>query len=131
MKLGSDRNATEDALSDCGSRRCRQSAQVEMGQVAGAEHAAQHRDAERASRLVDGLENRRADTAFVLGQLDQGGGHGGSHPHLANEFIMSIIEGRPSFPDVYQSVNWTCAGICAHESAMRGGEIVHLPDFRS
>jgi predicted dehydrogenase len=61
----------------------------------------------------------------------QGGGHGGSHPHLANEFLMSVVEGRPSFPDVYQSVNWTMAGICAHESAMRGGEIVKIPDFRS
>ena len=60
----------------------------------------------------------------------QGGGHGGSHPHLVNEFVSSIIEGRPSFPDVYQSVNWTCAGICAHESAMQGGQIVPLPDFR-
>jgi hypothetical protein len=60
----------------------------------------------------------------------QGGGHGGSHPHLVHEFVSSIVEGRASFPDVYQSVNWTCAGICAHESAMRGGEIVHLPDFR-
>lgn len=61
----------------------------------------------------------------------QGGGHGGSHPHLAHEFLLSIIENRPSFPDVYQSVNWTCAGICAHESAMRGGVIVKLPDFRT
>ncbi|MDQ6632005.1 MAG: Gfo/Idh/MocA family oxidoreductase [Verrucomicrobiota bacterium] len=61
----------------------------------------------------------------------QGGGHGGSHPHLVNEFVSSIIENRPSFPDVYQSVNWTCAGICAHDSAMRGGEIIKLPDFRS
>ncbi|MFB3829252.1 MAG: Gfo/Idh/MocA family protein [Bryobacteraceae bacterium] len=61
----------------------------------------------------------------------QGGGHGGSHPHLVHEFVSSVIEGRPSFPDVYQSVNWTCAGICAHESAMRGGEMVRLPDFRS
>jgi predicted dehydrogenase len=60
----------------------------------------------------------------------QGGGHGGSHPHLVHEFVSSIVEGRASFPDVYQSVNWTCAGICAHESAMRGGEIVRLPDFR-
>src|SRR3569833_553797 len=60
----------------------------------------------------------------------QGGGHGGSHPHLVNKFVSSIIEGRPSFPDVYQSVNWTCAGICAHESAMQGGQIVPLPDFR-
>ncbi|HZV35322.1 MAG TPA: gfo/Idh/MocA family oxidoreductase, partial [Verrucomicrobiae bacterium] len=71
-------------------------------------------------------DDEHAHLSFI-----QGGGHGGSHPHLANEFIMSIVEGRPSFPDVYQSVNWTCAGICAHESAMRGGEIVKLPDFRS
>jgi hypothetical protein len=61
----------------------------------------------------------------------QGGGHGGSHPHLVNEFVSSIVEGRASFPDVYQSVNWTCAGICAHESAMRGGTMVPLPDFRA
>ncbi len=60
----------------------------------------------------------------------QGGGHGGSHPHLVHEFVSSILEGRPSFPDVYQSVNWTCAGICAHRSAMAGGEIVRLPTFR-
>ncbi|HVV47371.1 MAG TPA: Gfo/Idh/MocA family oxidoreductase [Bryobacteraceae bacterium] len=60
----------------------------------------------------------------------QGGGHGGSHPHLVHEFVSSILENRPSFPDVYQSVNWTCAGICAHESAMQGGQIVPLPDFR-
>jgi len=59
----------------------------------------------------------------------QGGGHGGSHPHLVHEFVSSILEGRPSFPDVYQSVNWTCAGICAHESAMMGGSIVLLPRF--
>ena len=46
-----------------------------------------------------------------------------------HEFVSSIVEGRASFPDVYQSVNWTCAGICAHESAMREGERVTLPDF--
>jgi predicted dehydrogenase len=59
----------------------------------------------------------------------QGGGHGGSHPHLVHEFVSSIVEGRRPFPDVYQSVNWTCAGICAHESAMRGGAMVPLPIF--
>lgn len=60
----------------------------------------------------------------------QGAGHGGSHPHLVHEFVSSIVEGRSSFPDVYQSVNWTCAGICAHESAMQGGKRIALPDFR-
>jgi len=70
-------------------------------------------------------DDEHAHLSFV-----QGGGHGGSHPHLVNEFVTSILENRPSFPDVYQSVNWTCAGICAHMSAMRGGEIVKLPVFR-
>lgn len=60
----------------------------------------------------------------------QGGGHGGSHPHLVHEFVSSILEARPSFPDVYQSTNWTCAGICAHTSALQNGERIPLPNFR-
>ncbi len=59
----------------------------------------------------------------------QGGGHGGSHPHLAHEFVAALIEGRDPFPNAVQSANWTCVGICAHESALKGGEIVRLPDF--
>ena len=70
-------------------------------------------------------DDEHAHLSFI-----QGGGHGGSHPHLVHEFVSSIVEGRRSFPDVYQSVNWTCAGISAHESAMQGGAIVPLPDFR-
>jgi predicted dehydrogenase len=59
----------------------------------------------------------------------QGAGHGGSHPHLVHEFVMSIVEDREPFPNALQSINWTCVGICAHESAMKGGEIIRLPDF--
>jgi predicted dehydrogenase len=69
-------------------------------------------------------DDEHAHLSFI-----QGGGHGGSHPHLVHEFVSSIIEKRPSFPDVYKSVNWTCAGICAHESAMHCGEITKLPVF--
>ncbi len=60
----------------------------------------------------------------------QGNGHGGSHPHLAHEFIMSIVEARAPFPDVYTSANWTCAGLCAHQSALKNGEHVRIPQFR-
>lgn len=70
------------------------------------------------------------DEAHAHLSFIQGGGHGGSHPHLVHEFVSSIVEGRPSFPDVYQSVNWTCAGIRAHESAMQAGRQLALPDFR-
>ena len=59
----------------------------------------------------------------------QGSGHGGSHPHLAHEFVMSIVENRPPRPDATSSVNWTLAGICAHQSAMKGGARVEIPQF--
>jgi predicted dehydrogenase len=59
----------------------------------------------------------------------QGGGHGGSHPHLVNEFISAIRDARDPKPNAVTSANWTCVGICAHESAMKGGEIVRLPEF--
>lgn len=59
----------------------------------------------------------------------QGGGHGGSHPHLVHEFVSSLIEDRDPWPNAVQSANWTCVGICAHESALKGGQIVNLPAF--
>lgn len=59
----------------------------------------------------------------------QGAGHGGSHPHLAHEFLMSIVEGRPARPDAETSANWTMTGICAHESAVNGGTRVEIPRF--
>jgi hypothetical protein len=59
----------------------------------------------------------------------QGGGHGGSHPHLVNEFLNALAQDRAPWPDSVRSANWTCVGICAHESALKGGQIVHLPEF--
>ncbi|QQR35594.1 Gfo/Idh/MocA family oxidoreductase [Devosia oryziradicis] len=59
----------------------------------------------------------------------QGGGHGGSHPHMVNEFVNALLENRDPFPNVEQSANWTSVGICAHQSALKGGEIVKVPDF--
>jgi predicted dehydrogenase len=59
----------------------------------------------------------------------QGAGHGGSHPHLVQEFVAAIVEGRDSAVDAAIAANYTCAGICAHKSAMNGGERVIIPNF--
>jgi predicted dehydrogenase len=59
----------------------------------------------------------------------QGAGHGGSHPHLIHEFLMALVEVREPYPNSVQSANMTCVGILAHDSAMRGGDIIRLPDF--
>lgn len=73
------------------------------------------------------LRNQVIDTQHV--SFIQGSGHGGSHPHLVHEFISSIADDQEPMPDAYQSANWTAAGICAHESALRGGERIAIPDF--
>jgi predicted dehydrogenase len=59
----------------------------------------------------------------------QGAGHGGSHPHLVHEFVSALLEDRDPFPNARRSANWTCVGLCAHESALKGGRIVRLPAF--
>jgi predicted dehydrogenase len=59
----------------------------------------------------------------------QGAGHGGSHPHLVHQFV-ELLHGRgEGYPNAVQSANITCTGILAHESALRGGEIMRLPEF--
>jgi predicted dehydrogenase len=60
----------------------------------------------------------------------QGSGHGGSHPHLVHEFVSALVDDRDPWPNAPTSANWTCVGILAHESALAGGEIRRLPEFR-
>ena len=62
-------------------------------------------------------------TSFI-----QGGGHGGSHPHLVHEFVSAIQEGRQPVGHAAEAANWTMTGICAHESAMKGGERIAVPE---
>jgi predicted dehydrogenase len=57
----------------------------------------------------------------------QGGGHGGSHPHLVHAFLSAIRGERPAMPDAETSANWTMVGLCAHESAMNGGQKIVIP----
>ena len=57
------------------------------------------------------------------------GGHGGSHGHLMHEFISAIIEGRKPLVDISAALNMTVAGIVAHESAMKDGATMKIPQF--
>lgn len=59
----------------------------------------------------------------------QGGGHGGSHPHMVHEMVSALLENRDPWPNAITSANWTCVGLCAHESAIKCGSPVQLPEF--
>lgn len=57
----------------------------------------------------------------------QGGGHGGSHPHLAHRLLKAVLGEAEPYPDAVEAANITCAGILSHESAMRSGDRIYLP----
>ncbi|MBI3735882.1 Gfo/Idh/MocA family oxidoreductase [Candidatus Sumerlaeota bacterium] len=56
-------------------------------------------------------------------------GHGGSHTFLTHEFIESLVQSRRPAIDVYEAVAYTAPGIVAHQSALKGGELMKVPDF--
>ena len=75
------------------------------------------------------IKNKYYDETNPQVTFEEGGGHGGSHPHLVHAFIRSIIEDQEPWFDMYTAANITAAGICAHESAMNDGKEVLVPDF--
>jgi hypothetical protein len=58
------------------------------------------------------------------------GGHGGSHGYLTNEFVHAIIQDRKPLVDVSVALNLTVAGIVAHQSAMKDGELMKIPQYK-
>jgi len=57
------------------------------------------------------------------------GGHGGSHGLLANEFVTSILENREPLVNVYEALAMTVPGIVAHQSALKDGETLKIPQY--
>lgn len=57
------------------------------------------------------------------------GGHGGSHGYLANEFITSILQDREPLVNIYEALAMTVPGIVAHQSALKDGERLKVPQY--
>ena len=60
----------------------------------------------------------------------EAGGHGGSHGRLTDEFVTAILEDRKPLVDVVMALNMSVGGIVAHQSAMKSGEWMKVPQFR-
>jgi predicted dehydrogenase len=58
------------------------------------------------------------------------GHHGGSHGHLTNNFIESILLDQKTIVDVSEALNMTLAGVIAHQSALKGGEWMKIPQYQ-
>jgi len=57
------------------------------------------------------------------------GVHGGSHGYLCEEFVTSILQERPPLINVAWALNMTVAGIVAHQSALKNGELLKIPQY--
>jgi predicted dehydrogenase len=80
----------------------------------------------------EGLEKKLPNTRRPpLPPTVEAGGHGGSHGYLTNEFITAILQNRTPLIDINQSLNMTVAGIVAHQSALKDGELMKIPQFKS
>jgi len=55
--------------------------------------------------------------------------HGGSHGYLGHEFVMSILENRKPQVDIGQAMNMTVAGVVVHQSAIKDGELMKIPQY--
>ena len=61
--------------------------------------------------------------------LFRSGSHGGSTGYLMNEFITAILQDRKPLVDISTALNLTVAGIVAHQSALKSGEWMKIPQF--
>jgi predicted dehydrogenase len=59
------------------------------------------------------------------------GSHGGSHGYLMNDFVTAVLLNRKPIVDIATALNLTVPGIVAHESALRDGELMKIPQYKS
>ncbi len=56
-------------------------------------------------------------------------GHNGAHHFLVDDFVRACLEGSLPPCHIWNSAAWCAPGIVAHNSALRGGELLPVPDF--
>lgn len=79
----------------------------------------------------EGLEKNLPDlTRPPLPPGVPAGGHGGSHGRLTDEFVSSILQDRKPLVDIATALNMTVGGIVAHQSALKGGEWMKIPQYK-
>ncbi len=68
-------------------------------------------------------------TEMLPEPLRHDSGHHGSHTFITHEFVTACIHNRKPTVNIYEALAYTVPGIIAHESALRGGEQLTIPQF--
>jgi hypothetical protein len=56
-------------------------------------------------------------------------GHGGSAVFLSAEFVNALLGDREPECGIYDALAMTVPGIVAHQSSLKGGEQLNVPQF--
>jgi predicted dehydrogenase len=97
-------------------------------------------DKDGATRLDDLLQCRTHDgfhdmsLVHEIGRLPRSfrslpNGHQGSHQFLVDDFVKAVHEKKTPPNNVWQAARYVLPGIVAHDSSVRGGELLEIPDF--
>ena len=46
-----------------------------------------------------------------------------------NEFVTAILEDRNPLVDIARALNMTVSGVVAHQSALKDGEVMRIPQY--
>ena len=57
-----------------------------------------------------------------------GTGHAGTHKFMVDDFCQAVVSGYLSPTNAWQAARYNLPGLIGHESAMRGGECLPVPD---
>jgi predicted dehydrogenase len=60
----------------------------------------------------------------------EAGYHDGSHGYLTAEFVEAILQDRHPLVNIAMALNLTVPGIVAHQSALKGGEWMKIPQYK-
>ena len=68
-------------------------------------------------------------TEMLPEKLRHNSGHDGSHSFITHEFIDALLNNRQPAVNVYEALAYTAPGIVGHQSALKNGESMKIPDF--
>lgn len=69
-------------------------------------------------------------TEMLPAPLRHNSGHEGSHTFITHEFVDAVLRRRKPAVDIHEAVAYTLPGIIAHQSALKGGEQMKVPQLR-
>jgi predicted dehydrogenase len=101
--------------------------QATLTMAVGGLHGNVERRKDKGAKPVDVPEYWKGD--MIPEPMRHGSGHGGSAVFITAEFVNALVEDREPEIDLYESLAMTAPGIVAHQSSLRGGEQLGVPQF--